>query len=118
MIVDVLTYEKIPGIASVHELHVWRLNQKKSIASAHIVMSDASMKDFVDKAKIATECFHAYGIHSATLQPEFVTTMPIVTSKTQQMHGDDAERVKSSAFHLSPCQFSCGNLCESLTCCG
>lgn len=32
--------ESIPGVKSVHELHVWRLDQKKAIASAHVVVSE------------------------------------------------------------------------------
>ncbi|KAF5123556.1 Cobalt uptake protein COT1 [Metarhizium anisopliae] len=62
--------EMIPGIESVHELHVWRLDQRKTVASAHIVVDDRTVKHFTEKAKIVMECLHAYGIHSATLQPE------------------------------------------------
>jgi zinc transporter 1 len=63
---------QIPGIESVHELHIWRLDQQKAIASAHVVVSDQSVSSFIDKARTVNECLHAYGIHSATLQPETV----------------------------------------------
>ncbi|KAJ2988590.1 hypothetical protein NUW58_g3893 [Xylaria curta] len=56
--------EKIPGIESVHELHIWRLDQKKAIASAHVVVSNNDMIDFMEQAQIVKECLHAYGIHS------------------------------------------------------
>ncbi|KAK3323493.1 cation efflux family protein, partial [Cercophora scortea] len=62
--------EKIPGIESVHELHIWRLDQKKAVATAHLVVSDQSVTNFMEKARTVRECLHAYGIHSATLQPE------------------------------------------------
>ncbi|CAK7266417.1 hypothetical protein SEPCBS119000_002018 [Sporothrix epigloea] len=62
--------EKIEGIESVHELHIWRLDQQKAIASAHVVVSDQSVSSFMEKARTVSECLHAYGIHSATLQPE------------------------------------------------
>lgn len=62
--------EKIPGIESVHELHIWRLDQKKAIASAHVVVSDQTVSSFMEKARTVSECLHAYGVHSATLQPE------------------------------------------------
>ncbi|TQV96514.1 metal ion resistance protein/transporter (Zrc1) [Cordyceps javanica] len=62
--------EMIPGVDSVHELHIWKLDQKKSIASAHIVVDDGSSGNWAATAKIILECFHAYGIHSVTLQPE------------------------------------------------
>ncbi|KAK4179207.1 putative inorganic ion transporter [Triangularia setosa] len=88
--------EKIPGVHTVHELHVWRLNQEKSIASAHVVVSDPDMAKFMDKAKTISECLHAYGIHSATLQPELIRAPLIPTG----------------------CQISCGSgMCEKLTCC-
>ncbi|KAK4461656.1 cation efflux protein [Cladorrhinum samala] len=88
--------EKIPGIESVHELHVWRLDQQKAIASAHVVVSDPNMNHFIDKAKTIGECLHAYGIHSTTLQPEFALSPDIPTG----------------------CQMSCGRgSCEKLTCC-
>lgn len=61
--------ESIPGILSVHDLHVWRLDQRKAFASAHVVVSP-EVENFVNTAKIITECFHAYGIQSVTLQPE------------------------------------------------
>ncbi|CAK7203457.1 hypothetical protein SEUCBS139899_006191 [Sporothrix eucalyptigena] len=62
--------EKIPGIESVHELHIWRLDQQKAIASAHVVVSDQTVSSFMEKARTVSECLHAYGVHSATLQPE------------------------------------------------
>ncbi|KAK4207624.1 cation efflux family protein [Rhypophila decipiens] len=67
--------EKIPGIDSIHELHIWRLDQKKTVASAHVVVSSSDcsrLVDFMDQATTIRECLHAYGIHSVTLQPEFV----------------------------------------------
>ncbi|CAK7228132.1 hypothetical protein SBRCBS47491_006800 [Sporothrix bragantina] len=62
--------EKIDGIESVHELHIWRLDQQKAIASAHVVVSDQTVSSFMEKARTVSQCLHAYGIHSATLQPE------------------------------------------------
>ncbi|KAM0185710.1 hypothetical protein ACHAPA_011882 [Fusarium lateritium] len=72
--------EKIPGVKSVHELHIWRLDQRKSIASAHIVVDGRTIETFADKAKIIMECLHAYGVHSATLQPEALISSPVTTS--------------------------------------
>ncbi|KAF4972691.1 hypothetical protein FSARC_840 [Fusarium sarcochroum] len=72
--------EKIPGIESVHELHIWRLNQRKSVASAHIVVGGRTIEGFAGKAKIIMECLHAYGVHSATLQPEVLTPGPVTIS--------------------------------------
>ncbi|KAK7948737.1 uncharacterized protein PG986_009623 [Apiospora aurea] len=63
--------EKVPGIESLHELHLWSLTQEKAIATAHVsVPEDTSVDSFMGLAKTVSECLHAYGIHSVTLQPE------------------------------------------------
>lgn len=51
------------------ELHIWQLNQEKSIASAHLVLKDDGEADFHRLVKTANECFYGYGIHHITLQP-------------------------------------------------
>ncbi|KAI0196020.1 cation efflux family protein [Xylaria flabelliformis] len=127
--------EKIPGIESVHELHIWRLDQQKAIASAHVVVSNNEMADFMDRAKTVSECLHAYGIHSATVQPELADPTHIITPSSSSRgegssRNDDASRSgagngpRSAAASLrrrrvegSGCQIVCGNICESLTCC-
>lgn len=134
--------EKIPGIESVHELHIWRLDQKKSIATAHIVVSNTEMSDFMDRARTVGECLHAWGIHSATLQPELATptTASSVTVPDSSNDNDGRNSTDNSAVNpvvatggvtsssgasirrrraetAAPCQIACGNLCEGLTCC-
>ncbi|KAF2970636.1 hypothetical protein GQX73_g2929 [Xylaria multiplex] len=130
--------EKIPGIESVHELHIWRLDQKKAIASAHVVVSNNEMTDFMDQAKTVKECLHAYGIHSATLQPELATPIPtpiqnpsIISDSNSIRSGNTtgsgggggggstpvAASLRRRRTDGSGCQIVCGNLCESLTCC-
>ncbi|KAE9983999.1 hypothetical protein EG328_009256, partial [Venturia inaequalis] len=66
--------EKVEGVVSVHELHIWRLTETKSYASTHIVMADPSIENYEKIANTMLECFHAYGIHSATIQPEFASS--------------------------------------------
>ncbi|WKT45973.1 Cation efflux protein [Fusarium oxysporum f. sp. vasinfectum] len=74
--------EMIPGIKSVHELHIWRLDQCKFVASAHIVVDSRTVQGFADKAKIIMQCLHAYGVHSATLQPEVLEASPVIMPGT------------------------------------
>ncbi|KAI0161887.1 cation efflux family-domain-containing protein [Hypoxylon sp. FL1284] len=132
--------EKIPGIESVHELHIWRLDQKKAIATAHVVVSNNEMVDFMSRARTVGECLHAYGIHSATLQPELAapstaSTIAAAPANDSQKRADnvtesaaapatnDGVVVSSGASvrrrrpETAGCQIACGNLCESLTCC-
>ncbi|KAI1775471.1 cation efflux protein [Hypoxylon cercidicola] len=132
--------EKIPGIESVHELHIWRLDQKKAIATAHVVVSNNEMTNFMDRARTVGECLHAYGIHSATLQPELATPTPSTATtaptdtepkQVEEVTANlaaatdgatgDAVSVGGSIRRRRPettaCQIVCGNVCESLTCC-
>lgn len=113
--------EQIPGIESVHELHIWRLDQQKAIASAHVVVSDQSMSSFLEKARTVNECLHAYGIHSATLQPETVSE-EAAAAAVATATGNGAENNSSTSLRrrrLDPaaCQIICSNLCQNLMCC-
>ncbi|KAJ5175365.1 uncharacterized protein N7482_001242 [Penicillium canariense] len=96
--------EKVPGVHSIHELHIWRLNQRKTIASVHVVVSESSVYSFLKTAKTINECLHAYGIHSATLQPEALSE----ADTTYSASGEESQR----------CQVVCGTVCEALSCCG
>ncbi|KAK7738929.1 hypothetical protein SLS63_002266 [Diaporthe eres] len=120
--------EQIPGIESVHELHIWRLDQQKAIASAHVVVSDQSMSNFIEKARTVNECLHAYGIHSSTLQPETAEDAAQATRDadatavtTTASSGSVSEGVGSALRRrrLDPaaCQMICSNLCHNLMCC-
>ncbi|CAG8219573.1 unnamed protein product [Penicillium salamii] len=100
--------ETIPGVLSVHELHVWRLNQEKALASVHVTISKKTIPEFVQIANTMTECFHSYGIHSATVQPEIVSTFASATASGTDVHNDWSKL----------CQVKCSTSCEVLTCCG
>ncbi|KAJ4317320.1 hypothetical protein N0V94_005005 [Neodidymelliopsis sp. IMI 364377] len=104
--------ESIPGVLSVHELHIWRLDQRKAIASAHIVVSDPDVEAFMKKAKVISECLHAYGIHSATLQPE----LPVSRMMDDQTTEADSA-VTTARTSLEKCGVPCGSVCEELKCC-
>ncbi|OLY79320.1 Zinc/cadmium resistance protein [Smittium mucronatum] len=93
---------KIPNVFNVHELHVWQLSDSKIIASVHIQIAKSSISDsddakspsssavnstncpgnvsgadigelFMKIGKIANGIFHSYGVHSTTIQPEFIS---------------------------------------------
>ncbi|KAJ5170580.1 uncharacterized protein N7500_003363 [Penicillium coprophilum] len=79
--------EKIKGVDSIHELHIWRLNQQKTLASVHVVVSEDSVEEFMKTAQVINECFHAYGIHSITMQPELSEVDSHETSRCQIVCG-------------------------------
>ncbi|KFY03734.1 hypothetical protein V490_00094, partial [Pseudogymnoascus sp. VKM F-3557] len=103
--------EKVGGVVSIHELHVWRLSQNKALASAHVLTSDDSLANFMKQAQHINECLHAYGIHSTTLQPELVA--PVGQNNDGGLQGLHQRSVKGPG-----CQINCGSVCEDLTCCG
>ncbi|CCK72145.1 Zn(2+) transporter ZRC1 KNAG_0J00620 [Huiozyma naganishii CBS 8797] len=64
--------KSIPGVVGVHDLHIWNLTESICIASVHVKIS-AENQQSIDTAKAIRHVFHENGVHSATVQPEFVT---------------------------------------------
>eukprot|EP01096_Ripella_sp_DP13-Kostka_P003713 TRINITY_DN1555_c0_g1_i2.p1 TRINITY_DN1555_c0_g1~~TRINITY_DN1555_c0_g1_i2.p1 ORF type:complete len:449 (+),score=179.73 TRINITY_DN1555_c0_g1_i2:66-1412(+) len=62
--------QKVEGVLSVHDLHAWNLVDGMIIASVHISMHADS--DFRNACKKIKKIFHGFGIHSSTIQPEFL----------------------------------------------
>ncbi|KAI8348021.1 cation efflux family-domain-containing protein [Choanephora cucurbitarum] len=60
----------LENVLSVHELHVWQLSDTKLIATLHVLIR--SRKDYMATATEIKKILHRYGIHSVTLQPEFI----------------------------------------------
>jgi len=78
--VDVLQkklLERIDGILDVHDFHVWQLTGDRIIASAHVRCLNIS--EYMKIAENIKEFFHDEGIHSTTIQPEFVDYHPAVS---------------------------------------
>ena len=68
--------KSVPGISSIHELHVWRLVGRRVVASCHLEMfPPAQGAEPVDHhmtlARNVKEYFHTAGIHSTTIQLEY-----------------------------------------------
>ncbi len=78
------------------------------------MVSDCSVSDFLKLSKTINECFHAYGIHSTTLQPEIARPEVIAVGRATV----EAEELSSQTEMSEKCQVICGTLCEELTCCG
>lgn len=65
---------RVDGVLGVHELHVWQLNENKIVASLHVLV-DCSAEQSTKYMHIADQVrrsLHIWGIHSSTIQPEFV----------------------------------------------
>lgn len=61
---------QLPGVLSVHELHIWQLSDVKVIASVHVLVSRSYC--YMSVAGEIRKVLHSFGIHSSTIQPEFV----------------------------------------------
>lgn len=98
--------EKVDGVLAVHEFHVWQLAGDRIIASAHIRCRNLS--EYMKIAEKVKEFFHNEGIHSTTIQPEFVE-LPL-----------GGNEIISGASVEAPCALHCppNDLCHNATCCG
>jgi zinc transporter 1 len=107
---------QIPGILAVHELHIWHLSQHKVLASVHVAIQDHSVSEFSKLVTTIQECFHAYGIHSVTVQPEMAGPMNrLVLGYAQEQLEMNGLAIQKDA---GQCQSKCSAVCKELACCG
>ncbi|OAC99828.1 hypothetical protein MUCCIDRAFT_147678 [Mucor lusitanicus CBS 277.49] len=114
------TLLSLEGVISVHELHVWQLNDTKLIASLHVLLK--SRQGYMLLASEIRKILHGYGIHSATIQPEFIedqidekyqpTDQDIMDDSSKddeklQVHGIERELHSSSTCLLRCIEDSC-----------
>lgn len=63
-------------VVSIHDLHIWQLVDGMVIASVHLLVEEGgNLGDVLYHVK---RIFHEHGIHSSSIQPEFV---PVSTPK-------------------------------------
>jgi zinc transporter 1 len=98
----------------IHEFHVWQLSDTKLIASVHVVV--LNQVDFMTVAASIKALLHTYGIHSATIQPEFVPSdyaiakspsFPIVDDQDD----DRTSIVMETSALESACLLRCSDVC-------
>ncbi|XP_068532133.1 calcium/manganese antiporter SLC30A10 isoform X2 [Anas acuta] len=85
---------RVPGVISLHEVHVWELAGGKNIATLHVKCQTPT--DYQDAAYKIRKIFHEAGIHSVTIQPEYI------------------DRKTSHLLCSSPC---ISKACDSQLCC-
>lgn len=110
----------IPGVVSCHHVHIWQLSDSQVVASMHIQVSfpiseEGGSERYMELAKTARECLHAYGIHSATIQPEFCLDKAHDHSGSGGLgvDGDGARDIDSD-----DCLLECVDDCTAKACCG
>jgi len=95
---------EVEGVIAVHEFHIWQLAGDRIIASAHIRCRN--LADYILIAERVKEFFHDEGIHSTTIQPEFVEHYP------------DALNMNNTDCFLSCPESTTETGCALNTCCG
>ncbi|KAG5931802.1 hypothetical protein E4U53_001598 [Claviceps sorghi] len=110
--------ERLPGVVSCHHIHVWQLSDTKVVASMHLQVAfpinEHSGEKYMQLAKRARKCLHAYGIHSATIQPEFCLVQ-------QHRHTGDATALRLDGgldgASDNACLLECVDDCQEQRCC-
>lgn len=73
--------EDLPRVVEAHHLHVWQLSDTKLVASLHVKVDceveGAGSASYMKLAREIRACLHGYGIHSSTIQPEFLQSSPL-----------------------------------------
>lgn len=86
---------QLDGVISIHELHVWQLSDTKLIASLHVLLK--SREIYMTLGSQIRKLLHGYGIHSATIQPEFIDDQFNEKKALQIEEGPgDIESIRSS----------------------
>lgn len=110
--------QALPGVISCHHVHIWQLSDTKVVASLHVQVAfpitDEGGEKYMKLAKQARKCLHAYGIHSATIQPEFCLDQDC-------NHLDDASTTldgqASPRYGGDVCLLECVDDCVGQGCC-
>lgn len=123
---------QIDGVLSLHDLHVWQLNEDKIVASLHILVdcSNDQTARFMAIAEKVRHALHLWGIHSTTIQPEFVpggikeaarlSGVEFYDQRDEQgrLITPDGQLVESELSRRDPaCLLACGAACEDASCC-
>ncbi|KAK5089483.1 Zinc resistance conferring protein [Exophiala xenobiotica] len=89
--------EDLPQVVEAHHLHVWQLSDTKLVASLHVKVDceikGAGSASYMTLAREIRGCLHGYGIHSSTIQPEFMRAAPT----DRDLLNDDHEAGSSSS---------------------
>lgn len=110
--------EALPGVVSCHHIHVWQLSDTKVVASMHLQVSFPIDSDCGEKymqlARRARKCLHGFGIHSATIQPEFC-----LEQKHQHAEDDAGLTLDGGLDQPNPevCFLECVDDCREPACC-
>ncbi|WWC88949.1 uncharacterized protein L201_003864 [Kwoniella dendrophila CBS 6074] len=61
----------IPGVVSIHELHLWHLTENDVLASFHVHVNVSDIEGWLPIEKELRSCFAAQGVTHVTISPTF-----------------------------------------------
>ncbi|XP_036379625.1 zinc/cadmium resistance protein [Megalops cyprinoides] len=101
----------VPGVLSVHELHVWQLTEACLVASVHVhCHPELLLSGAPELVAGVAEVLRGAGVMYSTVQPEFLTPARSGTA--------------AAAPHFTPahlpalhCSLACGKQCAAKMCC-
>lgn len=89
--------EDLPQVVEAHHLHVWQLSDTKLVASLHVKVDceveGSGSASYMKLAREIRACLHGYGIHSSTIQPEFLKKV----GSGDLLHNDDEDPIAAAA---------------------
>lgn len=103
-IIEAIT--KLDSIKSIHDFHVWNLNEDILIASLHLQLNenfespDFRKKKFVEIVSEVREILHKFNIHSVTIQPEF--NQDVNSTSNTEYYGE-TNKLTCSVDDVSDC---------------
>ncbi|BAO38772.1 zinc/cadmium resistance protein [Kluyveromyces marxianus] len=105
----------LPGVISIHDFHIWNLTESLYIASLHVEVK-SKPEEFMHIAKVIRSIFHKYGIHSATVQPEFVGPDAVTDDIARRFSRIAGGGVYGSTTNLTGCTVDETAQCNTETC--
>lgn len=86
----------VPGVASVHDLHIWAVRSDLPVLTAHLVVSDlVAWEEILERSHALLK--HDFGITHTTLQPEPMTRrvqwrdrLPVSNQRSHRPENKDA----------------------------
>ncbi|KAK3330106.1 cation efflux protein [Apodospora peruviana] len=117
---------KLPHIQSCHHVHVWQLSDAQVVASLHIQVDFPIAQDggrqYMEIDQEVRRCLHAYGIHSATIQPEFCLDEGHAHGQDPTEFGGDGATLAASpprcvTSEKDGCLLDCVDGCVAQGCC-
>ena len=114
--------QNLPGIVSCHHVHVWQLSDTNVVASMHIQVafpiSEEGGERYMELSRLVRQCLHAYGIHSATIQPEFCLDRDHGHEEdAMRQDGAEPDLTKCANMQGDSCLLECVDDCAGKGCC-